>query len=141
MAAVSDAQLSDLGQKWSLPTGRSVRVPRSVAGRLGAAALEARSLSFTSSALGLAAVRRGRRPTLVASADGAWHSDAVLRRSPVAAVFGGALRCANGRSIAARRGRPLPGSAAAAARRGRGLRFAVHIVAKRVDLRTWHSRD
>ena len=62
-------ELPHLGPQRPVPAGRRVRVPRSAAGRAVAALYEAGSLSRTSPAGRLAAVRRGGRSALVASAE------------------------------------------------------------------------
>ena len=85
-------ELPDLGAQRSVSAGRRLRVPRSAAGRPGAAVRAARTGPRPSARGGVAAVRRGRRAALVASAERPRHPDALLRRPVVAAVLRRALR-------------------------------------------------
>ena len=86
LAALSGAELPDLGAQRPLSARRRVRIPRPAAGRAGAALCAARLVPRASAARRVAAVRRGRRAALVASAERPRHADALLGRSPVAAV-------------------------------------------------------
>ena len=76
---------------------RRVRLPRSAAGRAGAALLAAGSVPRAPAAGRVAAVRRGRRAALVASAERARHAHALLGRSALAAVRRRRLRLAHRR--------------------------------------------
>src|SRR5205807_8240527 len=68
LVAVSGAQLSHLGPERPVPARGCLRIPRPASGCSVAPVRETGSLSFTSPAGLLAAVRRGRRTTLVAPA-------------------------------------------------------------------------
>src|SRR5206468_11264573 len=84
--AVSGARLPCLGLERAIPAGRRLRIPRPAAGCTVAAVFETGSLSFASGAGRVAAVRPGRRATLVASAGWTRHADAMLGRPALAAV-------------------------------------------------------
>ena len=88
----------------------------------------------------VAAVRRRRRPALVASAERTRHADAMLRRSAVAAVCRRRLCRAHRRCVGARRSRAVPRSAAARARPVGSLRPAVGLARGGVALRACGSR-
>ena len=92
VAGVSVTRVPRLGPQRTVPAGRRVRIPRSAAGRPVAALCEAGSVSFSSPAGRLAAVRRGGRPALVASASRTRNTHAMFGRSAVAAVRRGDLR-------------------------------------------------
>ena len=85
LAAVPDAELPHLGAQRPVSARRRVRLPRSAAGRAGAAVRAAGSVPRAPAAGRLAAVRRGRRAALVASAERPRNANALLRRSAVAA--------------------------------------------------------
>ncbi len=69
LAALPGHELPALGARRLLPAGRRVRLPRSAAGRDGAAAGAARPRARAPPARRRPAVRRGRRPALVARAE------------------------------------------------------------------------
>ena len=72
----------------------------------------------------VAAVRRGRRAALVASAERPRHAHALLRRPAVAAVRRRRVRLADRRRVGARRGRAVSRGAAARAGPVGGLHAA-----------------
>ena len=113
---VSDAELPHLGAQRPVSARRRVRLPRSAPGRAGADLRAAGPLPRAPAARGVAAVRRGRRAALVASAERTRHADALLRRSALAAVRGRQLRVADRRRVGAGRSRPVSRGAAARAR-------------------------
>ena len=87
LAALPDARLPHLGPLRLLPVERRVRLPRSAAGRAGAAACRAPDICARAPApRRVAAVRRRRRPALVARAGGPGRAHALLRRSALAVV-------------------------------------------------------
>ena len=86
LAAVPDAELPHLGAQRSVSAGRRLRLPRSAAGRAGAALHAAGPVPRASAARRVAAVRRGRRAALVASAERTRHANALLGRPALAAV-------------------------------------------------------
>ena len=92
LAALSDPELPDLGAFRLLPVRRRLRLPRSAAGRDGAAVRPSRAGARTHPARRRPPVQGGRRPALVASAGRRGHPLADLRRSPVASLRRRALR-------------------------------------------------
>ena len=104
MAAVPDPQLPHLGAQRALSARRRIRLPRSAAGRAGAAPRAPGSVPRAPAAGGVPAVRGGRRPALVASADRARDTHALLGRSALAAVRRCRVRRAHRRRLGARRG-------------------------------------
>ncbi len=131
LAAVPDAELPHLGALRAIPARRRVRVPRSAAGRHGAALRAPGSVPGAPAARGVAAVHRGRRAALVASAGRPRHPDAVLRRSAVAAVRRGRVRASHRRPRRARRARAVPRGAAARAASAGGVRDAGDLCGQR----------
>src|SRR5262245_55006162 len=86
MAGLPDAQLPCLGALRALPAWWGIRIPRPASGRSRAARREARPVPRAAAPGRVAAVRRGRRAALVASAERTRDADPVLGRPVVAAV-------------------------------------------------------
>ncbi len=70
--------LPHLGTQRTVSARRRIRFPRSAPGRARAAVCAARPVSRAPAPRGVAAVRRGRRPALVASAERTRNEDALL---------------------------------------------------------------
>ena len=115
VAALSGPELPAVDARRLLPAGRRVRLSRSAAGRHGAAADAAGPRAGASAARGRPAVRRRRRPALVARAERPRPAVALLGRSAVAAVRGGRVRPHDRRRGRSRRARAVPRGAAARA--------------------------
>ena len=88
LALVPDVGLPRVGAQRSIPARRRIRFSRSTSGRAGAHVHASGAVSRAPSCRGLAAIRRGRRATLVASAQRTRNQNALLRRPPVAPVRG-----------------------------------------------------
>ena len=86
MAPLSVDHLEDVREDGFLSIERRHWISRPTPGRAGARHGRARPLSCSSTRLRRATVRRRRRAALVAPAFRAWRADALLGRSPVAAV-------------------------------------------------------
>ncbi len=121
VAPLPDAGVPALGEDRVLPGRGRVRVPRPAPGRHRPADPEARARPGTPPEGGGAPVRGGGRPALVASAIGSGRPHPDLRRSPLAAVHGGALPRGHGRLDGPRRDRPLSRRTPAPTGRGRRL--------------------
>ena len=105
LAAVPDAVVPALGARRLLPGRRRLRLSRPAAGRDGPRADRAGAAARAGLAARVAAVSRGRRPALVASAGRRRRAHPLHRRSAVAAVRVRALRRRDRRLGSARRAR------------------------------------
>ena len=140
LAALPDAGVPDLGTLRVLSVERRVRLPRSVAGRARAHARGAAPRAQSHHPRRVPAVRRGRRPALVARTGRAGCANEVLGRSPVAGLRDAAVHARDRGHRRPRRGRALPRSPSAQARRARGVREAHDLEAISVALRTLRAR-
>ena len=129
LASLSEHELPAVGPLGLLSAGRSLRLPRPIAGRPGPDAGPAGSDARTSSAGRRTAVPRGRRPALVARAQRPRHPHPLFGRPAVAPLCRGRLCPGDGRRGRPGRNRPFsgssdpgrrsPGNLRPAARRGR----------------------
>ena len=141
LAPLSDARVPAVGAQRLLPIRRRIRISRSVAGRPGAGACRAASDARTTPAVREPAVRRRRRPALVASAVRARRAHAVLGRLPVAAAGDRALRARDRRHRRPGRAGRVPRRPAGQSRRRFVLRPARPIRRSREPVRPWRARD
>ena len=117
LAALPDPGLPHLGTVGVLSVERRLRLPRSAAGRAGAALSRAGARARAHPARRVAAVRRRRRAALVARAGRPGRAHALLRRSAVAGLRHAALHrrrpatvaCSTSRSRSSRAVRSIPG--------------------------------
>ena len=141
LAGIPDAELPNLGAKRSLPAGRGIRIPRSAAGRPGARLHAAIAVPRPPAPRRGATVRRGRCAALVASAQRARDSDALLGRPSVVALRGRGLRVTNRRRLGPGRGRAVSACAASRTRPIRGLRPPAGCARGGAAVRTLSARD
>ena len=124
LAALPGPVVPDLGARRLLPAGRRLRLPRSAAGRDGAAAGGAAAGARAHPARGRAPVRRGRRSALVARTGRPRPAQPLLGRPALAAVRRRRVRPHHRRHRRARRTGAVPVGAAAAGRRTGSVRTA-----------------
>jgi cyclic beta-1,2-glucan synthetase len=121
LAPLPDARLPHVGPLRLLPGERRLRLSRPAPGRHGARARAAGARARAPAARRRAAVRRGRRPALVAAALRPGRAHAHLRRPDLARLRRGALRAGDRRCRGAGGERSVPRRPAARRRRARRL--------------------